>query len=56
MPSSSKSQRRLMLACAHNRAFAKKAGVPVQVARDFVTADKRKGKKALSKLPASKHG
>lgn len=46
MPSKSPKQARLMRAAAHDKAFAKKAGVPQKVAREFVAADKRKkGKK-----------
>ena len=41
MPSKSPSQRRLMQAAAHNRAFAKKVGVPVKVAKKFNRADIR---------------
>lgn len=44
MPSKSKKQARLMQAAAHNPDFAKKAGVPVSVAKEFVAADKRKKK------------
>lgn len=43
MPSTSKRQARLMQAAAHNRAFAKKAGVPQSVAREFNKADARSG-------------
>jgi hypothetical protein len=45
MPSKSKSQQNLMRAAAHNPQFAKKAGVPQKVAKEFVKADKAKGKK-----------
>lgn len=31
-----------MQAAAHNPAFAKKVGVPVAVAKEFVAADKKK--------------
>jgi len=40
MPSKSKSQHRFMAAVAHNPAFAKKAGVPQSVGKDFNEADK----------------
>lgn len=40
MPSVSKKQRNFMAAAAHNPAFAKKAGVPVGVAKEFNAADK----------------
>ena len=44
MPSKSKPQKRLMAAAAKNPQFAKKAGVPQKVAKEFHRADKRKGK------------
>ena len=40
MPATSKKQKRFMDAAAHNPAFAKKAGVPVSVAKDFSAASK----------------
>jgi hypothetical protein len=40
MPSKSASQHRLMAAVAHNPSFAKKAGIPQSVGRDFTEADK----------------
>lgn len=42
MPSKSPKQARLMAAAAHNPKFAKKAGVPVKVAKEFNKADKKK--------------
>lgn len=42
MPSSSKAQRNFMAAVAHNPAFAKKAGVPQSVGKEFNKADKGK--------------
>ena len=42
MPSSSAKQHRFMEAVAHNPEFAKKAGVPQSVGKDFAEADKRK--------------
>lgn len=45
MPSKSPAQRRLMAAAAHNRAFAKKVGVPQSVAKEFFAADQRKRKR-----------
>lgn len=45
MPSKTPAQRRLMEAAAHNPQFAKKVGAPQKVAREFVTADKKKGGK-----------
>ena len=40
MPSVSKKQHNFMEAVAHNPAFAKKAGVPMSVGKDFSSADK----------------
>ena len=45
MPSKSPAQRRLMAAAAHSRAFAKKVGVPMKVAKQFNRADVRKARK-----------
>jgi len=42
MPSHSKKQHDFMEAIAHNKAFAKKAGVPQKVGQDFSNADKGK--------------
>ena len=42
MPSHSKAQRNFMAAVAHNPAFAKKAGVPQSVGKEFNQADKGK--------------
>jgi hypothetical protein len=42
MPSTSAKQHRFMEAIAHNSAFAKKAGVPQSVGKDFSAADKGK--------------
>jgi len=42
MPSTSPKQHRFMEAVAHSPAFAKKAGVPQSVGRDFAAADERK--------------
>jgi hypothetical protein len=47
MPSKSPAQARLMAAAAHNPAFAKRAGVPVKVAKEFNKADT--GSKLLSR-------
>jgi hypothetical protein len=44
MPSKSPKQRRTMQAAKHNKAFAKKLGIPQKVAREFVRADKKKKK------------
>jgi len=40
MPSTSKKQHNFMAAVANNPAFAKKAGVPASVGKDFINADK----------------
>ena len=42
MPSKSKAQHNFMAAVAHNPAFAKKAGVPQSVGKEFNNADKGK--------------
>ena len=42
MPSTSKKQHNFMAAVAHNPEFAKKAGVPQSVGKDFNAADKGK--------------
>jgi len=39
MPSSSKAQQRFMQAVAHDPKFAKKAGVPQSVGKDYAAAD-----------------
>jgi hypothetical protein len=49
MPSKSAKQHRLMAAAAHNKAFAKKVGVPQSVGRDYVKADKGRKFKGKSK-------
>ena len=47
MPSTSKKQKHFMAAAAHNPKFAKKAGIPVSVAKDYNEADKAKKTAAL---------
>ncbi len=42
MPSNSAKQHRFMEAVAHNPAFAKKAGVPQSVGKEFSNADKNR--------------
>ena len=42
MPSKSPAQHRLMEAVAHNPAFAKKAGIPQKVGKEFAKADEGK--------------
>jgi hypothetical protein len=59
MPSTSKKQHNFMAAVAHNPAFAKKAGVPQSVGKDFNQADKGRkfskgGDMAESKAMAKK--
>jgi hypothetical protein len=44
VPTKSKAQKKLMQAAAHNPEFAKKVGVPVKVAKEFVKEDKAKAK------------
>ena len=53
MPSVSKKQHNFFEAIAHDPAFAKKAGVPQTVGKDFAAADKGKDIKAL---PTRKRG
>jgi hypothetical protein len=55
VPSTSLKQKKFMAAAAHNPGFAKKAGIPVSVAKEFNQADKGKkfkegGNVAKSKL------
>jgi len=52
MPSKSKAQARLMAAAAHDPAFAKRAGVPQSVAKEFNAADK--GTKMLKQAMQAK--
>lgn len=49
MPSSSEKQEKFMRAIAHDKDFAKKAGVPQDVGKDFNDADKKK-KSRLGRL------
>ena len=42
MPSVSAKQKRFMQAAAHNAKFAKEAGIPQSVAKEFNEADKRR--------------
>lgn len=42
MPSKTKKQARFMQIAAHDPEFAKKAGVPVNVAREYAAVDERK--------------
>lgn len=53
MPSKSKKQHNFMEAIAHSPEFAKKAGVPMSVGKEFVAADKgKKFRKGGSTNPA----
>lgn len=45
MPSESAKQRKFMQAAAHNPEFAKKAGIPQKVAKEFVKEDEKKKKR-----------
>ena len=54
MPSSSAKQHRFMEAVAHNPAFAKKAGVPQSVGKEFSNADKGKTFKRGGDMKESK--
>jgi len=54
VPSSSKKQHNFMNAIAHNKAFAKKVGVPQSVGQDFSNADKGKTFKKGGDTMASK--
>lgn len=54
MPSKSAKQHRFMEAIAHNAAFAKKAGVPQSVGKDFSAADKGKKFAGGSEMKGSK--
>jgi hypothetical protein len=53
-PSTSSAQKHLMAAAAHDPAFAKKAGVPVSVAKEFNRADQRKdaGDRSFQRIKA----
>ena len=44
MPSVSSKQHRFMQAVAHDAEFAKKAGVPQEVGKEFADADKKEPK------------
>jgi ribonuclease P protein component len=52
MPSTSRKQARFMAAAAHNPKFAKEAGIPVSVAKEFNRADQRRNaiKRAIRKV------
>jgi hypothetical protein len=44
MPSKSSKQHRFMEAAAHDSKFAAKAKIPQKVAKEFIAADKQKGR------------
>jgi hypothetical protein len=52
MPSTSRKQARFMAAAAHNPKFAKEAGIPVSVAKEFNRADQRRAsiRRAIRKV------
>jgi len=57
MPSTSKKQHNFMAAVANNPAFAKKAGVPQSVGKEFTNADKgRKFSKGGDTMATTKMG
>jgi hypothetical protein len=59
MPSTSAKQHKFMEAIAHSPKFAKKAGVPQKVGKDFAKADDKAGitktHNGKPKRPKSKH-
>ena len=55
MPSRTAKQHRFMEAVAHNKAFAKKVGVPQSVGEDFSNADKGKTFKRGGQMALKKH-
>lgn len=55
MPSTSPAQHRLMEAVAHNPSFAKKAGIPQSVGKDFAKADDKAGITKTHKGKPVKH-
>lgn len=56
MPSKSKAQHNLMAMVANNPAAAKRLGIPQSVGKDYMKADKRKGKKFRIGGPSSYSG
>lgn len=44
MPAKSKAQLKLMQAAAHNPSFAKKAGIPQKVAREYASSTPKSAK------------
>lgn len=47
MPSKSKKQAHFMAAAANNPSFARKAGIPQKVAKEFHSADKKRAPRLL---------
>lgn len=56
MPSKSKAQHNLMAMVANNPAAAKRLGIPQSVGKEYMKADKRKGKKFVVGGPTSYSG
>jgi hypothetical protein len=54
MPSKTPAQAKFMKAVANNPKFAKKAGVPQKVGKEFARADKKKGMAAGGKVKGCK--
>jgi hypothetical protein len=54
MPATSAKQKKFMDAAAHNPAFAKKAGIPVKVAKEFSKASKGQTYKEGGEMKESK--
>jgi hypothetical protein len=54
MPSKSAKQHRFMEVAAHKPAFAKKAGIPQTVAKEFVAADAAKAKRGAKAMSTGK--
>ena len=54
MPSKSKAQHNMFEMVLHNPKQARKLGIPQQVAKEYIEADKQRGKAALRKLPRKK--
>lgn len=50
MPSNSPKQKRTMAAAAHDPDFAKKVGIPVEVAKEFFAADQAKAHKPKRRI------
>ena len=47
MPSKSKKQAKFMAAAANNSKFAKKAGIPKSVAKEYAAADNMESKQSM---------